>query len=107
MELSIKGEIFHISEQLGPAGQTEYHFDWLNGPADGSYGFSVSRFAAGSESASAQAMPPPMTHQQLIAEAEGFIAAFYAPGGIGEQDFQDHAPAQPRGKTVSRRETDR
>lgn len=86
MELSIKGEIFHISEQLGPAGQTEYHFDWLNGPAEGSFGFSVSRFAAGSESASAQAMPP-MTHQQLIAEAEGFIAAFYASGGIADSIY--------------------
>ena len=100
IELAIEGEIFRISEQIGPDGQTSYHFSWLNGPADGSYGFTVGRFGVGSDSTSAEGMPQ-MTHEQLISEVQGFITAFYESGGIGEQDFPDHTPAQPRDNNVS------
>ncbi|MDN3482867.1 hypothetical protein QMA10_13140 [Arthrobacter sp. APC 3897] len=100
IELAIKGEIFRISEQTGPDGQTSYHFSWLNGPADGSYGFTVGRVGVGSDSTSAERMPQ-MTHEQLITEVQGFITAFYEAGGVGEQDFPDHTPAQHRDNNVS------
>lgn len=91
MEFSVKGEVFRVSERVGPGGQTSYDFAWLNGPADGTYGFTVGRLSSGSDSPSADA-DPGMTREQLISEAQGFITAFYGPGGIGEQDFPDHVP---------------
>ena len=96
VEVTIKGEIFRISEHIRPDGQTSYHFSWLNGPADGSYGFTVGQFGMGSESAAGTT--PLMTPEQLISEAQGFITEFYKPGGIGEQDFPGHSPAQPQGR---------
>jgi hypothetical protein len=41
-----------------------------------------------------------MTQEELLAEARGFVAGFYEPGGIGEEDFPDHTPAQRRGKNL-------
>ncbi|UWX97378.1 hypothetical protein N2K95_01395 [Arthrobacter zhaoxinii] len=100
IELVFNGEIFRISEDIGPDGKISYHFSWLNGPADGSYGFTVSRFGVGSGSTPAEPTPQ-MTNEQLISEVQGFITAFYESGGIGEQDFPHRTPAQPRNKNGS------
>ncbi len=93
-DLVIGGEVFRISERVEPGGKASYHFAWLNGPADGSYGFSIGFFDVGSESAGS-GMLPRMTSGQLATEAQGFVTAFYAPRGIGEEDFPDHHPPQP------------
>jgi hypothetical protein len=84
---------------VGTGGQVSYDFAWLNGPADGSYGFTVGIFNVGVGSARPQIIPR-MTREELLAEAQEFIAGFYEPGGIGEEDFPNHAPAQPRGKNL-------
>jgi len=80
-EAVVKGERFRISERTQPGGAMSYDFAWLNGPADGSYGFTVGRSAA--------------TPKDLVAEARGFVESFYGPGGIGETDFPDHTPSDP------------
>ena len=58
-----------------------YDFAWLNGPAEGTYGFTVGR-SSGRSAAT-----------ELVAQARQFVEAFYGPGGLGETDFPDHTPA--------------
>lgn len=84
-ELSIGEELFRVSESNRPPGRLSYHFAWLNGPNDGTYGFTVGL-----------TQPIPMSREELTAEVRGFVDAFYEPGGIGEEDFPDHRPAEPR-----------
>ena len=79
LELSIDGELFRIRERNQPPGRLSYHFAWLNGPGDGTYGFFVGL-----------SQPIPMSREALISEARGFVDSFYEPGGIGEEDFPDH-----------------
>jgi hypothetical protein len=78
-EVVVQGELFRISERTQPDGGTSYDFAWLNGPAGGTYGFTI-----GGSTAAAK---------ELVAAARGFVEAFYGPGGIGETDFPDHTPA--------------
>lgn len=80
-EVVIEGELFRISERVQPGGAMSYDFAWVNGPAEGTYGFTVS----GSAGRSAKA--------ELVTQARQFVEGFYAPGGIGETDFPDHARA--------------
>ena len=80
-EVVIQGELFRISERRQPGGTMSYDFAWLNGPAGGSYGFTVGR-TSGLASAS-----------ELVAEARRFVETFYEAGGIGEADFPNHTPA--------------
>ena len=42
-EVFVQGELFRISERTQPDGATSYDFAWLNGPAEGGYGFTVGR----------------------------------------------------------------
>lgn len=84
-ELSIGEELFRVSESNQPPGRLSYHFAWLNGPDEGTYGFTVGL-----------TQPIPMSREELTAEARGFVEAFYEPGGIGEEDFPRHRPAEPR-----------
>lgn len=58
-----------------------YDFAWLNGPAEGTYRFTVG-VTAGRIAA-----------KELAVQARGFVEGFYEPGGIGETDFPDHTPA--------------
>ena len=80
-EVEIRGELFRISERIQPGGAMSYDLNWLNGPAGGTYGFTVARSSA------------QITASELVSEARGFIEAFYGPGGIGETDFPTHTPA--------------
>lgn len=80
-EVVIRGERFRISEQSTGYGTVSCDFDWLNGPLDGTYGFSVG-WTTG--------LP---RRKELVAEARRFVEAFYEPGGIGETDFPGHIPA--------------
>jgi hypothetical protein len=57
-------------------------FDWLNGPDEGTYGFTVG-WTTG--------LP---RREELVAEARRFVEAFYEPGGIGETDFPNHTRAE-------------
>ena len=42
-EVFVQGVLFRISERTQPDGATSYDFAWLNGPAEGGYGFTVGR----------------------------------------------------------------
>jgi len=80
-EVVVQGELFRISERTQPGGTMSYDFAWLNGPAEGTYGFTAG-LSAGRTSAT-----------ELVAQARQFVEAFYGPGGIGETDFPNHTPA--------------
>lgn len=80
-EVVVQGELFRVSERTQPDGAMSYDFAWLNGPAGGTYGFTV-----GPSSGQIAAT-------KLVAQARHFVDAFYAPGGIGETDLPDHIPA--------------
>lgn len=80
-EVAVQGELFRVSERTPPHGGMSYDFDWFNGPANGTYGFSVA--------ASSGQIPA----DELTAWARGFVDSLYAPGGIGETDFPGHIPA--------------
>lgn len=80
-EVVVQGELFRVSERTQPGGGMSYDFAWLNGPAGGTYGFTV-------------ALPSgQITAAELTAQARQFVDAFYGPGGIGETDFPDRIPA--------------
>lgn len=80
-EVVVQGEQFRISERTQPDGGMSHDFAWLNGPAGGTYGFTLA-------SSSGQ-----IAATELVAQARPFVAAFYGPNGIGETDFPDHIPA--------------
>lgn len=61
---------------------------------DGTYVFTVGRVAIGSVGITSEAEAN-MTEDELRAEVRGFVDAVYEPGGIAEEDFPDHIPAQP------------
>lgn len=92
VEFSVDGERFRVSERRGPRGSLSYDFAWINGPAQGGYGFTVGRSVA-DEASAAVVSSARMTEEQLVGEARMFVAAFYADGGIGPADFPDHARA--------------
>lgn len=85
-EVVVQGELFRISEQTQPDGAMSYDFVWLNGPAEGTYGFTMGR---SSDCAA----------EKLVAQIGQFLEAFYGPGGIREMDFPDHAPASEHNDT--------
>lgn len=95
LELSVDNELFRISERRQPNEMMSYDFAWLNGPNDGTYGFTVGIVAAGSDATGSDAVAR-MSRERLVDEAWGFVKAFYQPGGIGEQDFPGHVSAQHR-----------
>lgn len=80
-EVVVQGELFRISERPSQGGAMSYDFAWLNGPANGTYGFTLGRSSGRS------------TEEELVAAACEFVEAFYGPGGIGETDFPNHPPA--------------
>jgi hypothetical protein len=86
VEITVDHEIFRVTERGQPDGRLSYDFDWLNGPAEGSYGFTASLADIDADDPTGQ----------LADEARRFVAAFYAPGGIGETDFPRHVAAQKR-----------
>lgn len=81
-EVVVRGELFRVSERRQPDGALSYDFSWLNGPAGGTYGFTVAPSSG------------QMTATALVMQARQFVDAFYGPGGIGETDFPDHLPAE-------------
>lgn len=101
-EVTVQGELFRISERTAPDGTLSYDFSWLNGPAGGTYGFTIGLslgWTAGEEP-NADARRAGRTAAELVADAHGFVTSFYGPGGIGETDFPDHTPAnaEPNGE---------
>ncbi|MHA7146293.1 hypothetical protein ACX80U_16410 [Arthrobacter sp. TmT3-37] len=93
-EVIVDGELFRISERRQPSGALNYDISWLNGPADGTYGFNASRFIASSTD---EPLTPvlSMTRDELVAEMRSFVRGFYERGGIGE-GFPDHELASSR-----------
>ncbi len=96
-EVTIDDELFRISERRQPDGGLSYDFAWLNGPAGGTYGFTVGKFAAGSAGHTPDDTAR-MTEDELLDEVRGFVESFYEPGGIGEEDFPEHIPARISGQ---------
>nr|WP_208388096.1 hypothetical protein [Microbacterium halimionae] len=88
--------MFRISERTQPDGAMSYDFVWLNGPAEGTYGFTIGQSfgwtAAGEKDAETRPAPR-ITVEELVAAAHRFVVSFYEPGGIGETDFPNHTPA--------------
>ncbi|OUE25936.1 hypothetical protein [Clavibacter michiganensis] len=80
-EVTVLGERWRISEREPRGATPTYDLDWLSGPAEGTYGFTVGG--------------APRTPEQLIAEATAFVDDFSEPGGIGE-DFAGFVPARFR-----------
>lgn len=102
-EVVVQGERFRISERVQPDGGMSYDFAWLNGPAGGTYGLTIGRSLGWNEEAELDADELPagrIATEELVAEAHGFVEAFYGPGGIAETDFPDHTPAsaEPNGR---------
>lgn len=92
-EVFVDGELFRISERRDSNATISYDFSWLNGPANGTYGFSVGLVANHSvdaETHNASELP----RERLIAQVQGFLHSFYEDGGIGQEDFPDHARAR-------------
>lgn len=85
-EFAVDGEVFRVSERFQPDGQMSYDFAWLNGPADGTYGFTVGCAPLGAR----------MTRDELVEAGRGFATSFYEPGGIGEEDFPEHLAQRAR-----------
>lgn len=90
IELVIDHERFRVSERWQPDGRMSYDFSWLNGPADGTYGFTIGRLTTEPGTVAR------MTREQLVEAAREFVESFYAPGGIGEEDFPDHISERDR-----------
>lgn len=63
-----------------------YDFSWLNGPAGGTYGFTVAPSSG------------QIAAKELVTQARRFVEAFYGPGGMGETDFPNHLPADAERK---------
>ncbi|MFH6679707.1 hypothetical protein [Clavibacter michiganensis] len=80
-EVTVLGERWRIAEREPMGATPAYDLDWLDGPADGTYGFAVGG--------------APLTPEQLIAEATPFVEGFSEAGGIGE-DFPGFVPARFR-----------
>ncbi|MFJ6001845.1 hypothetical protein [Arthrobacter sp. NPDC092385] len=93
-DVTVEHEVFRISERRQPNGALSYDFLWINGPADGTYGFTVGR----SRPCTKRIIPDDaanMTQEELVAEVRGFVEHVYEPGGIGET-WPEHVPARDR-----------
>jgi hypothetical protein len=101
-EVVVQGELFRISERTQPGGAKSYDFAWLNGPAEGTYGFLIGQSFGwtDAEERDTEAHPASgISVEDLAAEARRFVEGFYGPGGIGGTDFPDHTPANARRDT--------
>lgn len=94
LEVTVDGELFCVTERTLPYGALCYDFAWLNGPAEGTYGFTVRKFGSPGEAPATGAAV--MTEEELRYEVQRFVEGFHAPGGICEEDFPCHAPAGDR-----------
>jgi hypothetical protein len=91
-DLTVEHEIFRISERRQPNGALSHDLLWINGPADGTYGFTVGRSTPGpggiiSDDAAR------MTGEELVVKARGFVEHVCEPGGVGET-WPEHVPAR-------------
>lgn len=95
-EAVVDGELFRISARREPEESSiSYDFDWLNGPANGTYGFSLGMSVNHSPATDIRDASE-LSRAQLIAQVQGFLDSFYDDGGIGQEDFPDHVPARRR-----------
>lgn len=95
-EVVVHGELFRISERTQQGGAKSYDFLWLNGPSEGTYGFSIGQSfgSTDAEERDTEARPASgISAEELVAEAGRYVEGFYEPGGIGETDFPNHTPA--------------
>ena len=92
-DISIDDELFRISQRYQPDGRLSYDFGWLNGPAEGTYGFTVGR-SGGEAAPNDPDSASRMSMEELVEQARSFLESFYAAGGVGEEDFPDHVPAR-------------
>ena len=81
----LSGVVGVRSERLDPEGQRAYDFSWLNGPNEGSYGFTI-----GMTNAQSHGLAP----AGLEREARAFVLGFFSPGGIGDTDFPEFVAAR-------------
>lgn len=94
-QISVDGEWFRVSERGDSRSAITYDFTWLNGPADGTYGFSVEAIAIRDDDTDSPNRTT-LSREQLTAQVQGFVDSFYEEGGIGQTDFPEHVPARRR-----------
>jgi hypothetical protein len=93
-DVTVEHEVFRISERRQPNGALSYDFLWINGPADGTYGFTVRRSTLGTGGIISNDAAR-MTREELVVEVKGFVEHVYEPRGIGE-NWPKHVPARDR-----------
>jgi hypothetical protein len=81
IEISIDCELFCISERRDPDGLTSYDFTWLNGPNNGTYGFTIGLSGIGRDFTSSH-VGSQMAPELLENEARRFLQRFYEANGI-------------------------
>ncbi|WP_206494875.1 hypothetical protein [Microbacterium sp. KRD174] len=80
MVIEVDQERFDVREEVQPDGTYRYQFAWMNGPANGGYGFAV----GGGK----------LTWEALERAAQGFVRSFFEPDGIGASDFPSFVEAR-------------
>ncbi|WP_147441023.1 hypothetical protein [Mycetocola zhadangensis] len=83
--IEVRGERFRVDTRTDPFGRQAVDFTWLNGPEDGTYGFTVAP-GGGEHGPGAEGS---LTRTQIEQEATNFVLAFFSEGGIGPSDFPD------------------
>lgn len=93
-DVTAEHEVFRVSERRQPGGALSYDLLWVNGPASGTYGFTVGRSTLGTGEITPDDAAR-MTREELVAEIRGFVEHVYESGGIGET-WPDHVPPRDR-----------
>lgn len=92
-EVSVESERFKVSERLSDGEIPSYDFDWLNGPGEGAYGFTVG-LAPVDRNVTNGNLIHRLSSEALREEALHFVEGFYELGGVRDEDFPDHVAAR-------------
>lgn len=93
-DVTVENEVLRVRERRQPGGGLSYDFLWVNGPAGGTYGFTIGRSTTGTAGDTSDDAAR-MTREELVAQVQGFVEHVYEPGGLGET-WPDHVPARNR-----------
>lgn len=80
MLVQFDDERFEVHEVAQPNGHHQYQFAWLNGPANGTYGFAIGGGI--------------LAREGLERAAREFVSSFFEPGGVGPSDFPSFVEAR-------------
>lgn len=83
--IEVQGERFEVNRRTGPDGRVALDFEWINGPGESSYGFTVGSTSSAQNDYS---------RAFIENEAELFVRAFFSDDGIGPSDFPEFVEAR-------------